>query len=67
MPEFDSRHDFTAEPLTSAAPQISTPRLGQVHTLYAEPTYDETAGARARTSTGSWCAPPQSRTIQAAP
>ena len=37
MPTFDSRHDFTAEPLTSAAPQISTPRLGQVHTLHAEP------------------------------
>ena len=37
VPTFDSRHDFTAEPLTSAAPQISTPRLGQVHTLHAEP------------------------------
>ena len=36
MPTFDSRHDFTAEPLTSAAPRISTPRLGQVHTLHAE-------------------------------
>ena len=31
------QHDFTAEPLTTAAPQISTPRLGQVHTLHAEP------------------------------
>ena len=37
MPTFDSRHDFTTEPLTSAAPQISTPWLGQVHTLPAEP------------------------------
>ena len=35
MPTLDSRHDFTAEPLTSAAPQISTPRLGQA--LHAEP------------------------------
>jgi|SRR5262245_18444699 len=32
MPEFA----FTAEPLTVAAPQISAPRLGQVHTLHAE-------------------------------
>jgi hypothetical protein len=32
-----AKHDFTAEPLTSAAPQISTPRLGQVHILHAEP------------------------------
>lgn len=32
-----SQHDFTAEPLTGAAPQISTPRLGQVHTLHAGP------------------------------
>jgi len=37
VPQFDSQHDFTAEPLTIAAPQISTPRLGQVHTLHAEP------------------------------
>jgi hypothetical protein len=37
LPKFDSQHDFSAEPLTSAAPQISTPRLGQVHTLHAEP------------------------------
>ncbi len=37
MPKFDSQQDFTAEPLTSAAPQISTPWLGQVHTLHAEP------------------------------
>jgi hypothetical protein len=37
VPTFDSRDDFTAEPLTSAAPQISTPRLAQVHTLDAEP------------------------------
>jgi hypothetical protein len=37
VPTFDSRHDFTAEPLTSTAPQISTPRLGQVHSLHAEP------------------------------
>jgi hypothetical protein len=35
VPKFDSQHDFTAEPLTSAAPQISTPRLGQA--LHAEP------------------------------
>jgi hypothetical protein len=35
VPTLDSRHDFTAEPLTSAAPQISTPRLGQA--LHAEP------------------------------
>jgi hypothetical protein len=34
---FDSQHDFTAEPLTTAAPQIGTPRLGQVHHLHAEP------------------------------
>jgi hypothetical protein len=37
VPTFDSRHDLNAEPLTSAAPQISTPRLGQVHTLDAKP------------------------------
>jgi hypothetical protein len=37
VPKFDSQQDFTAEPLTSAAPQISTPWLGQVHTLHAEP------------------------------
>jgi hypothetical protein len=35
--KFDSQHDLTAEPLTSAAPQISTSRLGRVHTLHAEP------------------------------
>ena len=33
MPAFD----FTAEPLTVAAPQIGKPRLGQVHILHAEP------------------------------
>jgi hypothetical protein len=32
-----AKHDFTAEPLTIAAPRIGTPRLGQVHTLHAEP------------------------------
>ena len=32
-----AKHDFTAEPLTIAAPQIGTPRLGQVHRLHAEP------------------------------
>jgi hypothetical protein len=37
MPKLDSPHDLTAEPLTSAAPQSSTPRLGQVRTLHAEP------------------------------
>jgi hypothetical protein len=37
MPKFDSQHDLTAEPLTCAAPQIGTPRLGQVHTLHAKP------------------------------
>ena len=36
VPKFE-QHDFTAERLTSAAPQISTPWLGQVHTLHAEP------------------------------
>ena len=37
MPNFTLRHGFTAQPLTSAAPQISTGRLGQVHTLHAKP------------------------------
>ena len=37
MPKFDSQHDLTPEPLTTAALQISTPRLGQVHTLHAKP------------------------------
>ena len=37
MPKVDSQHDFNAEPLTSAAPQIGTSRLGQVHALHAEP------------------------------
>jgi hypothetical protein len=35
--QFDSQHDLTTEPLTCAAPQIGTPRLGQVHALHAEP------------------------------
>jgi hypothetical protein len=37
VPEFDPRHDFTAEPLTGTAPRISTRRFGQMHTLHAEP------------------------------
>jgi hypothetical protein len=37
MPKFDSQHHFTAEPLTTAAPQISTARFGQVHILHPEP------------------------------